>query len=104
MTFFSNFGKLIVAFVVAVALIVGAWYGYWTWIAPKSVANQYNVNVHSQSYQAGLVSQLEDKVAGYDLATDPAQKANFAQFICSRYVDLTQPPQDLIEAHARICN
>lgn len=93
----------IVTIAIVAGLGTGAWFGYW-WLAPKAANNQYNVNTHTQQFQTGLVQQLRDKVQGYQLATDPAQKANFAQTFCAMYVDLTQPPQDLIQAHFTICN
>lgn len=86
----------------AVLLCVGGWYGYWH-LAKAGQNNRYDVNTHSQQYQAALVSQERDRVAGYDAATDPAQKQQIKATFCAVYLDLTQVPADLSAAHARIC-
>lgn len=98
----KDFKGLIIGIVIIAVVGVGGWFLYWT-LALKGANNQYNVNTHTQQYQAGLVQQLRDKQQGYDLATDPAQKANFKQTFCAMYPDLTQPPNDLIDANIRIC-
>lgn len=95
--------KLIIAAILVVALCAtGGWFGYW-WMAKASQNNRYDVNTHSQQYQAGLIAQLRDKAAGWDAAVDTAQKTQIAESFCALYVDLTQPPSDLQSAHIRIC-
>lgn len=99
----KTIGLVIVGVVVAIAIVVGAWTGYW-WIARQSQNNRYDVNQHSQQYQGALVSQERDRVQGWDAATDPAQKRQIADTFCAVYETLTQPPTDLVEANARICH
>lgn len=93
---------VIVAIVVVVALSVGGWYLYW-FLNEQGTANQNQVNIRSQQFQSGVISSERDRVAGYDAAVDPAQKANIKQTFCTMYLDLTPPPEDLIVANARIC-
>lgn len=102
MTPLKTFFALIAAGLTVVLLSIGGWYGYWA-LAKSGQNNQYNVNTHTQQYQAGLVAQERDRVTGYDAAVDPAQKAQIKTTFCQVYTDLTQPPADIQSAYARIC-
>lgn len=93
---------VILAAVTAVALMAACWFGYWA-LAKKSTENNYDVNTHNQQYQAGLISQERDRVAAFDVATDAAQKQQIKIAFCQVYPNLSPPPADLVEAHARIC-
>lgn len=92
----------VAVFVAVVVLCTGGWLLYWR-LALAGQNNQYNVNTHSQQYQAGLIAQERDRIAGYDAAIDPAQKQQIKTSFCQVYPDLTQPPIDIQSAHARIC-
>ena len=92
---------LVVSFTAA-AVLVACWFGYWA-LSRKATDNRYDINTHSQQYQASLVSQERDRVQAYDAAVDPAQKANVKATFCQVYLTLTQPPADLASAHDRIC-
>lgn len=85
-----------------IVVIAGGYWGYW-WLARKNNDNQFNVNTHSQGYQAALIQQERDRVSAYDAAVDESQKYNIKQTFCSMYADLTQPPADLVSAQQRIC-
>jgi hypothetical protein len=96
-------GITVVSIVVAAALIVGAWFGYWA-LAGRAQTNRYEVNTNSQQYQGGLVSQERDRIAGYDAAIDPAQKAQIKTTFCQVFPDLKPAPDDLVQGSARICS
>lgn len=91
------------ACVVVAALIVVGWFLYWH-LAESSQNHRYEVNTHSQQYQAALVSQERDRVQGFDAAVDPGQKANIKATFCAAYRDVTQPPDDLLQDVVRICD
>lgn len=97
-----NVTATLAAAAAVVVIVVGAWFGYW-WLARASQSNRYDVNTHSQQYQAGLVSQERDRVQAYDVATDDGQKAQIRSTFCAVYTQLDPPTPDLVEAHARIC-
>ena len=88
--------------VATIAIIVGIWYGYWA-IARAAQSNRYDVNTHSQQYQAGLVAQERDLITGYDAAIDSGQKQQIKSQFCATYLQLDPPTPDLVLAHARIC-
>lgn len=92
----------IAAGLAVIVIAVGIWFGYW-WIAKASQSQRYDVNTHSQQYQAGLVAQERDLITGYDAATDPAQKAQIRSQFCATYLQLNPPTPDLVLAHDRIC-
>lgn len=92
----------IAAGLAVIMIAVGIWFGYW-WIAKASQSQRYDVNTHSQQYQAGLVAQERDLITGYDAATDPAQKAQIRSQFCAIYLQLDPATPDLVLAHDRIC-
>jgi uncharacterized membrane protein YcjF (UPF0283 family) len=92
----------ILGVIVAIAIIVGGWFGFWA-LAKANRDQQYQVNTNSQEYQQGLVQQEQDRVQGYDAASDATQKAQIKATFCSTYQDLTHPTNDLVQAQARIC-
>lgn len=94
---------VVAAAVVLVAVCIFGWKGYWA-LAERGQTNRYNVNTHSQQYQAGLVAQERDRIQGYDTASDEAQKKQIAMTFCQVYPDLNPAPDDLVAAHARICS
>lgn len=94
--------KYIIGTLIAIGVIVGAWFAYWP-LAQANQTNQYKVNTSGQQYQSGLVSQERDRIAGYNLATDPAQKAQIKSTFCQIFPDLNPAPADLVQANARIC-
>jgi hypothetical protein len=96
-------GKIALAVLVSVVLIIGGWYAYWG-LTKASTANRYDVNTHGQQYQSGLISQERDRVSGYLAATDPAQKRAIADQFCAVYASLDPAPADLAAQHATICN
>ena len=93
---------VLAAAVTLAGLVFGGWLAYWA-IAGHGQTRRYEVNTHSQQYQAGLVSQERDRVTAYDVAVDPAQKRQIKVTFCQVYPDLAPPPDDLIIAHDRIC-
>lgn len=100
----------------AVAICVGGWFGYWA-LAGHSQTRRYEVNTQSQQYQASLVSQERDRVVGYDQLTtaiagttdatikaaDQEQQDSIKSTFCAVYADLKPPTTDLLEAQSRIC-
>ena len=96
---------VILAVIGGIALLVALWFVGWQ-VAKANTDQQYQVNTHSQQYQASLVQQEQDRVQGYDTATDPAQKQQISATFCSVYQELTHPETypDLVQANARICN
>lgn len=99
----KDLGKAIGVGLLVTAVIVGCWFGYW-FIAKKIQSNRYDVNTHSQQYQAGLISQERDRVTAYDRAVDEAQRQAIADAFCAEYDQLDPPTADLLRAHARICS
>lgn len=97
-----SIGVIVAVFLAVVAIAVGGWFGYWA-LAKAGQSERYNVNTHSQQYQAGLVSQERDRVLAYDTATDEAQKAQIRATFCAAYTQLDPPTPDLADAHIRIC-
>lgn len=93
---------IVLSVIVGIALIVGAWFGYWA-LARANQTQQYGVNTDGQQYQAGLISQERDRVTAYNVATDPGQKKSIADQFCAVYLDLTKPPTDLVAAYDDIC-
>lgn len=92
----------LVGVIVVVALAVGGWFLYWG-IARANQDQQYQVNTNSQQYQQSLIQQEQDRVQGYDAASDTAQKQQIASTFCAVYQDITHPTPDLMQAQARIC-
>ena len=86
----------------AAVILVGGWYGYWA-LARSAQSNQYNVNTHSQQYQAGVVAQERDYYTAWRTATDAGQKAAIADTFCAEYSELNPPTPDLVDAHASMC-
>lgn len=93
---------VVLATLAVIAICVGGWFGYWA-LARQGQSNRYDVNTHSQQYQAGLIAQERDKVSGYDVATDAGQKEQIRQTFCAVYPQLNPPPSDLVSANARMC-
>lgn len=94
--------KYFLGVILVVALAIGGWFGYWA-LAQENQTQRYKVNTNGQQYQSGLVSQQRDRIAGYDIATNPAQKAQIKTTFCQVYMDLNPAPADLVAANARIC-
>ncbi|MEC5149200.1 hypothetical protein [Cryobacterium sp. GrIS_2_6] len=94
--------KYVLLTLAAIVVLVGAWFGYWA-LAQANQTAQYGVNTNGQQYQSGLVSQERDRIAGYDKALDPAQKAQIKVTFCQVFPDLKPAPTDLVQANARIC-
>ncbi|MFJ4653813.1 hypothetical protein ACIP5Y_21310 [Nocardia sp. NPDC088792] len=82
------------------AVCVGGWQLHW-WTALHGADNRYQVNTHTQAYQASLVSQLRDTAEAYRLAVDPGQKTALKSTFCATYLDLTPNtvPNDVLYAH-----
>jgi hypothetical protein len=95
--------KVVLGIIVAAAVLAGLWFEGWA-LAGQAQSNRYGVNTNSQQYQAGLVAQERDRIAGYDVAVDVAQKAQIKVTFCQVYSDLKPAPDDLISASARICS
>lgn len=94
---------IILALCIAIAVTVGGWKLGW-WLKGANQDNLYEVNTHSQQYQAGLVSAERDRVQGYDLAVGvPSQQKQIALTFCPVFLTMTQPPSDLVAANVRIC-
>jgi hypothetical protein len=91
-----------VAVLLFVALCIAAWFGYWA-LKETNVDKQYKVNTNTQQYQAGLISQERDAVMGWNTAVDPGQKDLIKTTFCTQYLNLTQPPADLVFAQSKIC-
>jgi hypothetical protein len=96
-----GFAWTLLAVLLAVAIAVGGWAVYWR-LAGSSQNHRYEVNTHSQQYQAGLESQARDDAQGFDIATDPGQRAQIRMRFCATYPQLTQPAADLTADAARI--
>jgi len=85
--------KYVLAAIAVVAILVGGWFGFWA----LARANQ------QQQYQASLISQERDRVAGYDAAADGPQKEQIKSTFCAIYLTLKPAPEDLAAAYSRIC-
>lgn len=91
-----------VGLILLVAIAVGGWEGGW-WLNKANANKQYQVNINTQQYQAGLISQERDNVIGWQSATDSGQKDIIKNTFCTMYLNLTQPPADLVFANSKIC-
>lgn len=92
-----------VALLIGLVLAIGGWYAYWA-LAKASTNNRYEVNTHTQQYQASLVSQERDRMSGYLAATDSGQKLAIAQQFCAVFPSLDIPPSDLVSAASQLCH
>lgn len=101
--FFSGLGALLAALIVAAVIVFGGWRLGW-WFKQQDIGLQRDVNVNSQQYQDGLISQERDRVQAYDAAVDGAQKEQLKSTFCAVYLNIVQPPVDLSQANARICS
>jgi len=93
---------VIVALALVAAVTIGGWQLGW-WLNKANANKQYEVNTHTQQYQAGLISQERDNVIGWQHANDSAQKDLIKNTFCTMYLSLTQPPADLVFANSKIC-
>lgn len=89
--------------VVGAAVIAGLYLGGF-WVAKDATNRQYQVNVNTQQYQAGLIAQERDRVQGIETSNDEGQKKNLALTFCTVYHDLTVQPEDLALAFSTYCN
>jgi nitrogen fixation-related uncharacterized protein len=94
--------KYVLAAIAVVAILVGGWFGFWA-LARANQQQQYQVNTDGQQYQASLISQERDRVAGYDAAADGPQKEQIKSTFCAIYLTLKPAPEDLAAAYSRIC-
>jgi hypothetical protein len=98
----KDIGRYWITGILIVVGFIGAWFLYWE-LALKGADNRYEVNTKTQQYQSALVQAQRNRVAGWDMAVDEAQKKNIAQTFCTMQLDLTQVPADLAAAQTRIC-
>jgi hypothetical protein len=92
----------VVGLLLLVGIVVGGWQLGW-WLNKANANKQYEVNTHTQQYQAGLISQERDDVIGWEQATDANQRDLIKGQFCTIYLNLTQPPADLVFANSKIC-
>lgn len=97
------FMAILAGIILVAAVVLGGWSAGW-WFKEQNVGNQRDVNRNSQQYQDGLVSQQRSLVQGYDVAVDESQKKQISLRFCASYLNLVEPPNDLVQAEARICN
>lgn len=94
-------GAAISAAVLAATLALAAiwWFG-------GGIVNtrDYNNNVDSQAFQAGLVAQARGYADGWNAATDAGQKAQIASRFCTVVQDITLVPADLATDKMEICS
>jgi len=76
----------------------------WWFLAGPFQSRQYEINTHSQQWQAAKVSELRNTVQAYNAATDESQKTALANTFCAEYTELNPPTADLQDAHSLICN
>lgn len=89
--------------ILVIGLIVGFYYlGF---VVRQDAANrEYGVNTHTQQYQAMLLDKERAYATQYNSLADGPQKAQMKSTFCATYLDLTQPPADLVAANSTICN
>lgn len=103
MTALRNTAGIVAAVVLVIALAIGAWFGYWA-LTRENTEQRYKVNTGTQQYQSGLIAQQRDRALAYDQTANPDQQAAIAAQFCQIALTLSQPPADLTQAAARICN
>lgn len=91
----------LLVFALFVALGVFLWEGGW-WLQKANANKGYDVTVHTQGYQAGLISAERDRANAWTAATDPDQKALIKSTFCAVMADLTIVPADLAQDSALI--
>lgn len=113
---YNHIGAYFAAAAAVIGLCFGGYFAYWA-IAGDSQDRRNHVNTHSQQYQAGLISQERDRADAYDTLTstiaaekdavakqaDRVQQIHIKQEFCQVYPDITDVPNDLSQAHSRIC-
>jgi uncharacterized membrane protein affecting hemolysin expression len=85
--------------VIAVLAITLTWAG----IAPWATNKQREINHNSQQYQDSLIVQERNAVTAINTANSDEQKQFFTDQFCAQYVDIIQPPSDLMIAHGKLC-
>lgn len=66
------------AFVVAIALLIGGWFLVW-YLRGQAASNQYQVNTHSQQYQATVIAQERSLVTAIETASTAGQRTAFTE-------------------------
>jgi Na+/glutamate symporter len=100
---FKHIAKAVAVVVTIVAVIVGAYFGYWV-IERFNQSNRYEVNTHSQQYQSMLVDAERDRVTAYYASNDVGQRTAIANVFCASYAELDPPTDDLVTARDQICS
>lgn len=110
------FGWGAVFIVVLIVVNLVAWRAGW-WFYEQNLNYEYEGNVHSQGYQAGVISQERDLATAIEkdesavaVSQEATVKAGFrAQLeqstrrFCTIYSELTAVPADLGAEHERLC-
>lgn len=102
----NGFTKVLVgiAGLIVVAAVVVAMYLGGFWVSKDATNRQYQVNVNTQQYQAGLVAQERDLARGIATTDSEGLKKNLGMQFCSIFPNLTIVPADIQDVHDQICN
>jgi hypothetical protein len=103
----KNLSGFVAAISIFAILCVGGYSLYW-WVTKDSTDRRYDVNTHSQQWNAAKVDQLRNLAHDYSVAVDPGQKEAIGSQFCSLYQVLNPAPpanatDDLFSAHSTIC-
>lgn len=86
---------------IAVAALL-LWLLYWATYR-ANLEQQRDANHTSQQWQDAQIAAERNRAADYDRITNEGQKAQIKATFCAVYADITNPPADLVAAHAHIC-
>lgn len=99
----KKFAIWVAAVLAAAAILTALWFGGWG-LYRANLAQMRDANHTSQQWQDARVAEVRNYVQAYHAAVSPAQKEQLAATLCAVYKTIDNPPADLAQASAQICN